>query len=287
MPVAGEIRDGPAQAPACPTAAHHDRMKRLTGAHEHLDGPLTDPDVLAGNLHDLARINRLFGGVSLSRNAIDALVRGHDGPVDGPLRLLDVGTGGADIPLALIAIWRRRGRRLTATAVDSRPEVLGAAQVLHPDVVDEPDLRLEVADGRSLPYSDGAFDVAHASLVLHHLEPPEATALLREMARVAGRGVVVNDLARGWLPWLGAWLGLHLLTRNRFTLHDGPMSVRRAYSRSEAGRLMRQAGLRVVHEEAGLAGHRWAIAAVAVESAAAQEPTADGGATQEAPVGPP
>ncbi|MEZ0239544.1 MAG: methyltransferase domain-containing protein [Chloroflexota bacterium] len=237
-------------------------MKRLAEGHEHLDGPLTDPTVLAGNLHDLARINRAFGGVSLSRNAIDALAPGGDRPVDGPLRLLDVGTGGADIPLALIATWRGRGRPLTATAVDSRPEVLTAARVLHPDVVGEPGLRLEVADGRSLPYSNGSFHIAHASLVLHHLEPAEATALLREMARVASRGVVVNDLGRGWLPWLGAWLTLHLITRNRFTLHDGPLSVRRAYTLGEARQLMAEAGLQAVHQEVGLAGHRWALAAI-------------------------
>ena len=51
------------------------------------------------------------------------------------------------------------------------------------------------ADGRSLPYSDASFDVAHASLVLHHLEPADVVALLREMNRVSRRGIVVNDLA--------------------------------------------------------------------------------------------
>lgn len=238
-------------------------MKRLAQAHEHLDGPLTDPDVLRGNLRDLGRINRVFGGVSLTRRAIDALVRAQSFNGDGPLRLLDIGTGGADIPMALLATWRRRGHRLSITAVDSREEVLGAVSVLHPDVVDAADLRFEVADGRNLPYPDNAFDIAHASLVLHHLEPAEAAVLLREMARVARRGVVINDLARGRLPWVGAWLSLHLITRNRFTLHDGPLSVRRAYTVAEGRALLTQAGLRVVHQEVGFAGHRWAIAAVA------------------------
>ncbi|HYN69016.1 MAG TPA: methyltransferase domain-containing protein [Candidatus Eisenbacteria bacterium] len=238
-------------------------MKRLAAAHEHLDGPLTDEDVLAGNLRDLRRLNRFLGGVSLSRHAIDALVLEQHLPDEPPMRLIDVGTGGADIPLALLEAWGKRGRRLSVTAVDSRPEVLGAASVLHPAIANEADLRLEVADGRQLPFADGAFDVAHASLVLHHLEPGDAALLVREMSRVGRKGVVINDLSRGWLTWLGAWLILHLITRNRFTLDDGPLSVRRAYTIAEARQLVAQAGLRVVHQEVGFAGHRWAIAAVA------------------------
>jgi ubiquinone/menaquinone biosynthesis C-methylase UbiE len=237
-------------------------VKRLALAPEHLDGPLTDLDVLSGNLADLGRINRVFGGVTLSRKAIEALVGSRARVGDSPLRLVDIGTGGADIPAALIRAWRRRGARLSVTAIDRRPEVLEAAAAARPSIEAEADLRLELGDGLALPYPDDAFDVAHASLVLHHLEPDKAVVLLREMARVADRGVVINDLTRGWLPWLGAWLTLHVITRNQFTLHDGPLSVRRAYTVGEARQLMARSGLRVVHEQVGFAGHRWALAAV-------------------------
>lgn len=241
---------------------HHGRVKRLADAPEHLDGPLTDLDVLAGNLADLGRINRRFGGVTLSRRAVEALLGGGDQIEAGPVRLVDIGTGGADIPLALMKAWRRRGGRLVVTAIDSRSEVLQAAVTAEPAIQAEADLRLEPGDGLDLPYPDHAFDIAHASLVLHHLEPEEAIALLREMNRVASRGVVINDLSRGWLSWLGAWLVLHAITRNRFTLHDGPLSVRRAYTVGEARQLLGRAGLRVVHQQAGFAGHRWVLAAV-------------------------
>ena len=63
------------------------------------------------------------------------------------------------------------------------------------------------------------------------------------MGRVARLGIVVNDLIARRLAWVGAWLIAHLLTRNRYTRHDAPLSVRRAYSRAEAAALLRQAGL--------------------------------------------
>jgi hypothetical protein len=111
--------------------------------------------------------------------------------------------------------------------------VLDAARLARPALDGVAGLSLRVADGLALPYPDGAFDVAHCSMVVHHLEPTDAVALLREMARVARLGVVVNDLVRGRLFWAGAWVMSHAATRNQLTRNDAPLSVRRAFSRAE------------------------------------------------------
>ena len=238
-------------------------MDRLSHVEELLDGPLDDEAALAGNLRDLRRINRLLGGVRLSRLAIDLLLRVAPTHLDlSPMSLIDVGTGAVDIPVALLADARRRGRRLEVIAVDARPEVLETARAIRPALGRVAGLALGVSDGRSLPHPDRSIDIAHASLLIHHLEPDEAVALLVEMARVARVGVVVNDLNRGRLHWLGAWLIGHLLTRNRYTRRDAPLSVRRAYTRREMRGLLARAGLRPVGEFGGFVGHRYAIAAI-------------------------
>jgi ubiquinone/menaquinone biosynthesis C-methylase UbiE len=239
-------------------------MRQLLDAREHLDGALADRAALAGNLRDLRRINRLLGGADLSVRAIQGLLElpsrnGQATPET--LRVLDVGTGAADIPLAMTRAFGPR-YRVHVTATDSRSEVIDAALAISPGLGRRSDMALEIADGLALPYPDRSFDVAHTSLVLHHLSRADGVAMLRELGRVAGIGVVVNDLARGRLAWLGAWLLLHAMTRNRFTLHDGPLSVRRAYTRSEARDMLAEAGLRPTAEVVGLLGHRWAMAAV-------------------------
>ena len=244
-------------------------MHRLADAREHLDGVLDDPDLLDGNLRDLRRINRQFGGVALSVRALRAIATAANDSGPDSLHVLDVGTGACDMPLAFIATsgpWRS----IEVTAVDSRQEVLDAARRIEPRLAARRDVHLQVADGRALPFPDGAFDVAHASLVLHHLDRDGALALLRELARVARAGVVVNDLERSGVAWIGAWLVLHAMTRNRFTLHDGPLSVRRAFTRQEARGLLEEAGLRPISEFGALAGHRWAIAAVPATAHAAR-----------------
>jgi ubiquinone/menaquinone biosynthesis C-methylase UbiE len=151
---------------------------------------------------------------------------------------------------------------MRVTAIDERAEVIEAARRANPAVATTTGLELVVGDGRSIPYPDDSFDVAHCSLVLHHLEPDEAVLLLREMTRVARGGIVVNDLVRGALFVAGAWVLSHTATRNRLSRYDAPLSVRRAYSRAELRSLMEQAGLRRVAEVGGFFGHRVAIAAV-------------------------
>lgn len=237
-------------------------MDRLTTAEELLDGPLDDPVTLAGNLRDLRRVNWLLGGVRLSRTALGRLVASAGLAPNAPLSLLDVGTGGADIPVALLADARQHGRRLTIVAIDARPEVLAAAAAIRPRLAHTPGLSLAVSDGRSLPYPDATFDVAHASLVLHHAADDEAVTLLREMARVARIGIIVNDLSRSQFHWIGAQLIANLLTRNAYTRHDAPLSVQRAYRPDEMLGLLERAGLRPVARVGGFLGHRYAIAAV-------------------------
>lgn len=232
-------------------------MERVTNARELADGPLDQPATLDGHLRDLRRINRWLGGVNLSAAAIDAL-----GAHRAELTMLDVGTGGADIPIALAQLARARRRRLHAVGIDHRPDVIAAAHRARPPDGSLDGVELHVGDVRDLGYADRSFDVAHASLVLHHLDPPAAVELLRQMGRVARLGVVVNDLDRTRVGWIGAWLLGHLLTANRYTRHDAPLSVRRAYRPQETAAMLYAAGLRPVRVVRGGFGLRYAIAAV-------------------------
>jgi ubiquinone/menaquinone biosynthesis C-methylase UbiE len=234
-------------------------MERLASTSELMDGPLDDRVALATNLRDLRRVNRLFGGTDLSRRAL-AVLAGRD---HKPLTILDVGTGAADIPAALIADAAQQGVSRQVTAMDSRPEMLQTAVATEPGLATIPSLHLRVGDGRRLADPDRSYDIAHSSMVIHHLEPEEAVRFLREMGRVAKDGVIVNDLVRSRLNWVGAWLISHLFTRSRYTRYDAPLSVRRAYTLAELETLLARASLRPVATIRGRFGHRYAIAAVA------------------------
>ena len=181
------------------------------------------------NLVDLARLNRLPGGTAASVDGIRHLIGNSR-----DARILDAGTGQADIPIA----FGRHGWR--TVAMDPNPDVLLVAQRA---TQNQPMVEVVEGDVRRLPFSDEEFDVAHCSLLVHHLAPDEAVAALRELARVARLGVVVNDLRRGILPMAATWVTVTALGRSRVTRQDGMTSVRRAYTLDELDDLLARAGL--------------------------------------------
>ena len=100
-------------------------------------------------------------------------------------------------------------------------------------------------EASTLPFANGSVDVATLCLAAHHLDPPDLTCTLAELWRVSRRGVIVSDVERGRLAYIGARL-MALVLRNRLTAHDGPISVLRAYTAAELAALARAAGLRGV-----------------------------------------
>jgi DNA-binding IclR family transcriptional regulator len=80
-------------------------------------------------------------------------------------------------------------------------------------------------------------DVALCSLVLHHLREEAVVALFRRLAELVRLGFVVSDFRRGRLAWAAVWLATRAVSRNRMTRHDGPLSVRRAYTPDELAHL--------------------------------------------------
>lgn len=198
-------------------------------AAELLDSGRLSRTEVEANLADLARLNRLPGGTDASVRAIERLIRaGH------PTRILDVGTGAGDMPIA----FARRGWQVVAA--DANAAVLA---VTVGRLAEVPSIEVVDADVLALPLDDGAVDVAHCSLLIHHFAPEEAVMALREMRRVSRHGVVVNDLRRGPLTLASTWLSVMALGRSHVTRADGMASARRAYTLPELDRLLAAAGL--------------------------------------------
>jgi 2-polyprenyl-3-methyl-5-hydroxy-6-metoxy-1,4-benzoquinol methylase len=212
-------------------------MLRAVAAREQLDGPLS-PTALDATLDDLHRLNAWFGGDALTLSRIRRAAARV--PRDRRLVVADVGGGRGDLAITVVR-WARRCRRaVRVLVIDADAATVDLARR---HTAAYPEITVLQADARALPLREGAIDVAVAALTLHHLPVDAAVDCLAEMA-FASRLAVVNDLLRTPLSLAAVWLTTRALRLHPVSRHDGPISVRRAYSASELTVLAARAGVR-------------------------------------------
>ena len=193
---------------------------------------LTDVEV-ASTYGFLAFINRI-GGARAILNELRRMSRGWPGPV----RILDVAGGGADIPRAIVRWARRAGLRVSIVSLDSSPGVLRYARRVSREF---PEIRFVRGDARTLPFAAAGFDYVICSLFLHHLTDEGARALLADFDRLAARGIVVSDAIRRRRAVF--WVWFLTLFGNKLVHYDGPLSVRRAFTIPEIEAVAARAGV--------------------------------------------
>jgi ubiquinone/menaquinone biosynthesis C-methylase UbiE len=216
------LASGSPALPAIPPGpAWPDLAARATDP-ELLDARLPEAEVRK-SLADLRFVNRWLG----ARGAFLRAVAPHVTPGG---RLLDVGCGSGDV---LAWLRSRLSRAGLAVGLDIKPVHLR----------DGMHLRGVAGDVRRLPFAAKSFDVVTACLFLHHFGAGELPALLRELARVARHAIVVSDLRRAAVPYQFGRAAFPLLFKSRVSVHDGLVSIRRAFHDDELQGAFRDAGL--------------------------------------------
>ena len=205
---------------------------------ELMDDPSCGPEEFRRCLVDLAKVNRVTQAYRPTLGFLDRIVRDRAVP-DRPLRILDVGGGYGDA-LRRIDRWAgRRGIALAMTSVDLSPWARQAAEAAPPT---RQPVRWVTGDIFGFE-PDPAPDLVLSSLFAHHLDDGAVVGFLQWMERHAGLGWFVNDLERHWLPHVGFRVLSRAAGWHRFVQHDGPVSIRRAFTRADWRALLSAAGL--------------------------------------------
>lgn len=203
---------------------------------ETMDRPGTSFDVLREEFRVLHRLNSITKAPIRLLNAIETNLR----PIQGEhISMIDFGAGFGDIVRAAIKEAKLRGWNLSALATDYNPDVVKICQ----ESGSNDGLSFQQIDILDPPTSIApkSFDIAHASLMLHHLSDADVVKALRRMSFAASKLIVWNDLLRNPIGILGARLST--IGSTRFTRDDAVLSVRRGFTASEAEAFAEAAGL--------------------------------------------
>lgn len=165
----------------------------------------------------------------------------------GPVRILDIGAGGADACRLVAARLRRDGLAGSITALDADARAIDWA-VRH-----DAGAGIEYRHALSSDLvSEGAtFDVIFSNHVLHHLGDAELQGVLDDSRRLLAPGgiAVHRDIARSSTAYTlfasATWPFARSLFRGSFIREDGLISIRRSYTPRELAAAA-PAGWRVV-----------------------------------------
>ena len=152
----------------------------------------TPDEALDYDAMDHSEVNRIFVDDFLSSLKTAGLWAEDWGNRSESLKVLDVGTGTAQISIEL----SRRSISCKVTAIDLSAEMLKVAARNVAEAGLEQSIVLERVDAKSLPYHNASFDALISNSIVHHI--PKPVQALSEMIRVLSPGGVlfVRDLLR-------------------------------------------------------------------------------------------
>lgn len=229
------------------------RWSERAAEKELMDDPAADEARLLATVRQFGPINRLLSrSRTLLRRHIldDASRRGL-----ASYTVLDLGAGGCDIAEWLVGAAGRRGASAQVICLDSDPRIAAYARRR---VAGTPNLQVLEASAEELPRV-GPVDYIFANHFLHHLEDSEVRDLLLILKDYARYGVVLNDLKRSRLSYVGYSILAALFFRNSFAFYDGRLSIRRGFLRRELEEMVATSGLSQEGEVCSLFPGRLAV----------------------------
>ncbi len=199
--------------------------ERETDLREKMDDPECDPDKLRNTYAQFGAVNALVSGWERVYGRFIrpfAARRNHT-------HLLDVGSGGGDLPRKVAKWAARDGVNLTITAIDpdERAASYARAQPHHENVT------FRRASTTDLLRAGETFDLVTSNHLLHHLSKEEVEKICCETAQLSTGLVVHKDLERADLAYVGFAALAKTFFHNSFIAHDGLVSIRRSFTRGE------------------------------------------------------
>lgn len=225
-----------------------DRRAEPAELPELMDEPCAYEE-LRDCLRDLAKVNGITHAYKPTLDFLARVAEGRDR--SRPLRILDIGSGGGDM-LRAVAHWAgARNLPVELIGLDLNPQATRAAREFSDrESISSKDrsaplaAQIDWVTADIFAYSPEAQpDVILSALFAHHLSSPEIVRFLRWMEQRARLGWFINDLHRSrraaflfrFLPIIFGW--------HHFIVHDGPVSLRRAFVPTDWERLIAQADI--------------------------------------------
>lgn len=209
-------------------------LKKRSDEFEIMDDMTMEGRELRRTLDLLSSINHWLGGNSLTLDGVGEILKGHD--KDKPVRIVDLGCGNGDMLRHLQKYGEEMGYRFELLGVDANPASIAYAEELSSAV---PNVSFKSINIFSKEFEALEYDIAVATLFMHHFSDAEITKLVSEIKQKSTIGVLINDLHRSEMAYALFWV-ISLFFGNRVARNDGLVSIRKAFRREDLEKYAQQ-----------------------------------------------
>lgn len=203
---------------------------------EIMDDLNSSGEIIEQTLRELEFINSWLGGNAVTLDAIRKVK--HKLLSLDTVLIADLGCGGGDM-LRLINRWAKQHSISTRLlGIDANPNIIEYAQ----RNVKQIGASFQAMDIFSPAFKELKFDVVLGTLFFHHFSSEQLIDFLSQLKRQVSTAIIINDIHRHPLAYHAIALLTRSFSKSSMVINDAPLSVLRAFKKSELEAIVKEAG---------------------------------------------
>ena len=210
-----------------------------TDLEESMDDFSMDNDGLITALDDIARINQLLGGNSVTLDGVKILIK--DLPKDKTITIMDFGCGSGDMLRMLSKYGIQNNLKFNLIGIDANEATIRHAEKCSADFEN---ITYLAEDIFMYDFSKYNIDIALITLTLHHFKNDEIIKIMKVIYTIVKKGIVVNDLQRSKIAYRLFQAMILIFRLEKMTANDGLISILRGFKREDLDKFSKDLALK-------------------------------------------
>ncbi|MEC5156248.1 methyltransferase domain-containing protein [Chryseobacterium sp. MP_3.2] len=210
-----------------------------TDLEESMDDFSMDNEGLVTALDDIARINQLLGGNSVTLDGLKKLIK--DFPNDQLITIIDFGCGSGDMLRMLSKYGTQNNLKFNLIGIDANEATIRHAEKCSTEF---DNITYLAEDIFLYDFSKYNIDIALITLTLHHFKEDEIIKIMKVIFNLVKKGIVVNDLQRSKIAYRLFQVIIFLFRLKEMTANDGLISILRGFKREDLEKFSKDLGFK-------------------------------------------
>ena len=202
--------------------------KYRTQETEIMDDFSLQGEELREALDQIARINQLLGGNTVTLNGIKTLL--NDSDCNRTITIADIGCGNGDMLRMLAKFGQKNKLNFKLTGIDANEYTITYAKKLSNEYSN---IEYQCVDIFSDDFKTMKFDIILCTLTLHHFTNDHILKIISIFSNNAETGIIINDLHRSKTAYRLFEVICFVFNLNSVSREDGLVSILRGFRKSE------------------------------------------------------